>query len=82
MERSIGRASQPTTDADDDDTDAYDRKHAPDIQHRVRDVPPPIGYEDAAFTDPEAEKRPLDPLDPQRPGRETGDPLDPNGHII
>jgi hypothetical protein len=78
MEESIGRASQPTTDADEPDA----RRLNPDIQRRVRDIPPPIGYEDAAFTDPDAENRPVDPLDPQRPSRTTGDPLDPNGHVI
>lgn len=82
MEQSIGRASQPSTDGDDTDVDTDDRNLHPDIQRRVRDVPPPIGYENTAFTDPEAEKRPVDPLDPQRPGRQTGDPLDPNGHLI
>ena len=82
MEQSIGRASQPTTDADEPEADADADKLNHDVQHLVRDVLPAIGYEDTAFTDPDAESRPVDPLDPQRPGRETGDPLDPNGHMI
>lgn len=86
MEQSIGRASQPTTqaeapDADRRDPDAYKRKTDTDVRRRVRDVPPSTRYDDTALTDPNAERR-TDPLDPRLPSRETGDPLDPDGHVI
>jgi hypothetical protein len=80
MEQSIGRASQPTTQAD--APDATKRDMDTDVRRRVRDVPRRTRYDDTALTDPNAERRPADPLDPRLPSRETGDPLDPDGHVI
>jgi hypothetical protein len=80
MEQSIGRASQPTTQADEPAADKH--KTDNDVRRRVRDIPPPVHYDDTALTDPNAERRPADPLDPRLPSRETGDPLDPDGHVI
>jgi hypothetical protein len=80
MEQSIGRASEPTTQADARDTDERDTDA--DVRRRVRDVPPPTRYDAGALTDPNAERRSADPLDPRLPSRETGDPLDPDGHVI
>ena len=54
----------------------------PAVRSRVRDVPPPIGYEVPAFTDPDATGPIVDPLDPHKPGPESGDPLDPDSHVI
>ena len=87
MEQSIGRASQPTTkanapDANRRDPDADKRKTDNDVHRRVRDVPPPTRYDDTALTDPNAKRHPADPLDPRLPSRESGDPLDPDGHVI
>lgn len=80
MEQSIGRASQPTTQAE--APDASERKTDTDARQRVRDVPPHTRYDEGALTDPNAERRSVDPLDPRLPSRETGDPLDPDGHVI
>lgn len=80
MEQSIGRASQPTTQASAPDAD--ERRADSDVRTRVRDVPPPVRYDDTALSDPDAKQRPADPLDPRLPSRETGDPLDPDGHVI
>jgi hypothetical protein len=79
MEQSIGLASEPTTQAD--APEAGERDTDTDVR-RVRDVPPPTRYDDGALTDPSAEQRSVDPLDPRLPSRETGDPLDPDGHVI
>ena len=38
-------------------------------------------FGDTSLSDPDR-PRPVDPLDPRKPGRETGDPLDPDGHVI
>lgn len=80
MEQSIGRASQPTTQAD--APDANERDTDTDVRRRVRDVLPHTRYDDTALTDPNAQRHPADPLDPRLPSRETGDPLDPDGHVI
>lgn len=80
MEQSIGRASQPTTQAD--APDPSESETDTDVRHHVRDVPPPTRYGEGALTDPKAERRSVDPLDPRLPSRETGDPLDPDGHVI
>lgn len=99
MDQSIGRASEPTTEAGAPDTRAFDPQpdlHAgPDTQpdqdiplefavrsrSHVRDVPPPVGYDAPAFTDPDATGPIVDPLDPHKPGPESGDPLDPDNHV-
>lgn len=80
MEQSIGRASEPTTQAD--APEANERDTHTDARRRVRDVPPPTRYDEGALTDPSAQRRSVDPLDPRLPSRETGDPLDPDGHVI
>lgn len=98
MDQSIGRASEPTTEAGAPDASALDPQPdlhvAPDAQpdldaqsdpvvrSRVRDVPPPVGYDALAFTDPEATGPIVDPLDPHKPGLGSGDPLDPDSHLI
>ncbi|HET6672179.1 MAG TPA: hypothetical protein VFG92_02285 [Agromyces sp.] len=98
MDQSIGRASEPTTEAGAPDASALDPEpdlHAspdaqpdpdlrpdPAVRSRVRDVPPPVGYDTPAFTDPDATGPIGDPLDPHMPGRESGDPLDPESHVI
>lgn len=38
-------------------------------------------FGDTSLSDPDR-PRTVDPLDPRKPGRETGDPLDPDGHVI
>jgi hypothetical protein len=87
MEQSIGRASQPTTQADTPDAnrrdpDASKRDKNTEVHRRAGDVPPRTRYDDTALTDPNAKRRSADPLDPRLPSRETGDPLDPGGHVI
>jgi hypothetical protein len=78
MQQSIGRHAEPTTEVGEPDA----REPDDDVRARVRDVLPPVGYEDTAFTDTDTAARPGDPLDLHRPSRQTGDPLDPGGHII
>jgi len=92
MDQSIGRASEPTTEAG--GPDAREPDPGPDLQahpaaqpdaqvrSRVRDVPPPVGYDAPAFSDPDATGPIVDPLDPHMPGPESGDPLDPDSHVI
>lgn len=80
MEQSIGRASPPTTQSN--TPDAGTRKPGTDARDRVHEVPPSTRYDDAALTNPNAGRRSVDPLDPRLPSRETGDPLDPDGHVI
>lgn len=92
MQQSIGRDSEPTTQAGRPDARATEpesdapesdaRKRDADILRRVRDVPPAAGYEDTALSDPNAKQRSVDPLDAHKPGRPSGDPLDPDGHVI
>ena len=77
MQESIGRTTEPTTEADEPD----DREPDAEVRRRIRDVPPAVDYEDTALSDP-TRRRPVDPLDPHRPSRATGDPLDPGGHVI
>jgi hypothetical protein len=77
MQESIGRATAPTTEADEPDA----REPDADARRRVRDTRPTVDYEDTALSDP-SRRRSVDPLDPHRPSRETGDPLDPDGHVI
>ena len=77
MQQSIGRDTEPTTEAGEPDA----REPDTDVRRRVRDVPPAVDYDDTALSDP-ARRRSVDPLDPHRPSRETGDPLDPDGHVI
>lgn len=78
MQQSIGRHAEPTTEVGGPDA----REPDAEVHALVRDVLPPVSYEDTAFSDPDAVKRPDDPLDPHQPSRETGDPLDPDGHVI
>lgn len=104
MDQSIGRASEPTTEAGAPDARALDPqpdllaspdaqpdldaqpdsglRPDPAVRSRVRDVPPPVGYDAPAFTDPDATGPIIDPLDPHKPGPESGDPLDPDSHVI
>ena len=93
MEQSIGRTTEPTTEAGESDAreiaapelDAPEL-HTPelddDVRRRLRDVPPSLMREDTGITDLDAVQRAVDPLDPRRPGRPTGDPLDPAGGVI
>jgi hypothetical protein len=95
MEGSIGRATEPTTEAGGPDAreiaalefDAPEL-HTPefdaDVRRRVRDLPPSMmredtGIEDTGIIDLDELQRSIDPLDARRPGRPTGDPLDPDG---
>ena len=77
MEQSIGRATEPTTEAGAPDA----RDHGTAVLHRVRDVPPARLREDTGMIDLDELQRSIDPLDLRRPGRPTNDPLDP-GHVI
>ena len=77
MQQSIGRATEPTTEADEPEA----REPGADARRPVRDVPPSLDYEDTALSDP-TRRRTVDPLDPHRPSRANGDPLDPHGHVI
>ena len=38
-------------------------------------------FGETSLSDPDR-PRTVDPLDPRKPGRATGDPLDPDGHVI
>ena len=38
-------------------------------------------FGETSLSDPDR-PRTVDPLDPRKPGRPTGDPLDPDGHVI
>jgi hypothetical protein len=77
MEQSIGRATEPTTEAG-----APDAYHLIEVLHHVRDVPPARMREDTGMIDLDELQRSIDPLDPRSPGRPTNDPLDPDGHVI
>jgi hypothetical protein len=77
MHESIGRTTEPTTEADEPDA----REPDGDVRRRIRDMPPAWDYEDTALSDP-TRRRTVDPLDPHRPSRANGDPLDPDGHVI
>ena len=93
MEQSIGRDTEPTTEAGAPDAreiaapelDAPEL-HTPeldaDVRRRLRDVPPSLLREDTGILDLDELQRSIDPLDPRRPGRPTGDPLDPSGGVI
>lgn len=50
-----------------------DRRHDDEERGRV--------FGDTSLSDPDRPKT-VDPLDPRKPGRATGDPLDPDGHVI
>jgi hypothetical protein len=93
MEESIGRDTAPTTEAAAPDAGQLDSPElvAPalqtsqleaDVARRLRDLPPSTLREDTGITDLDELQRELDPLDPRRPGRPTGDPLDPDGGVI
>ncbi len=93
MEQSIGRATEPTTEASapdareiataaEDDPDVPTPELDDDVRRRVRDVPPSLMRQDTGITDLDALQRAMDPLDPRRPRRPTGDPLDPDGGVI
>ena len=89
MDQSLGRVTEPTTEAGGPDAPATstipDDRDAPDlppeILERVRDLPPSGRYDDTGLTDLDEVHRAMDPLDPRKPGRENGDPLDPDGHV-
>jgi hypothetical protein len=78
MDQSLGRTTEPTTEADAPDA----RAPRPDVSGRVRDVPPSGRWEDTGIIDLDELQRSVDPLDPRKPGRATSDPLDPDGHVI
>lgn len=78
MAQSLGRGIPPTTDGG----DVGPPGEITAARRSVRDVPPPLGYEDTAFTDPHARRVTSDPLDQRWPSRENADPLDPDGHSI
>ncbi len=82
MDESFGRTAGPTTEAGaPDEPGAHESRRA--LRDRARDVPPASpGYPDTSLSDPEARPRSVDPLDPRRPGRPNGDPLDPDGHLV
>lgn len=83
MDESIGRDTEPATNGGEPDAPESDaRMRDAEIRGRVRDVPPPVRYDDTAFTDPDEKLRTLDPLDPHKPSRANGDPLDPGRHVI
>lgn len=93
MEQSIGRTTEPTTEADEPDarkiaTPEPDARefHTPeldaDVRRRLRDLPPSMMREDTGIIDLDEVQRSIDPLDPRRPGRPTNDPLDPAGGVI
>ena len=93
MEQSIGRDTEPTTEADAPDaretaTPVFDAPdpHTPeldaDVRRRLRDVPPSLMREDTGIIDLDEVQRSIDPLDQRMPGRPTGDPLDPAGGVI
>lgn len=59
-----------------------DRKEPPARKDRRRDDDERRGViGDTSLSDPDRPKT-EDPLDPRKPGRATGDPLDPDGHVI
>jgi hypothetical protein len=89
MEQSLGRVTAPTTEAGGPDApeaastpDHPDAPTPPGVFGRVRDLPPSGRYEDTGITDLDELQRAMDPLDPRKPSRENGDPLDPDGHVI
>ena len=90
MDESLGRVPEPTTEAGGPDapdtsttTDDPDASGLPPgVLGRVRDFPPSGRYDDTGITDLDELQRAMDPLDPRKPGRENGDPLDPDGHVI
>ena len=90
MDESLGRVTEPTTEAGGPDapgttttTDDPDASSLPPgVLGRVRDLPPSGRYDDTGITDLDELQRAMDPLDPRKPGRENGDPLDPDGHVI
>ena len=90
MDQSLGRVTEPTTEASGPDApeaasspDAPDASTlSPDVLERVRDLPPSGRYDDTGLTDLDELQRAMDPLDPRKPSRENGDPLDPDGHVI
>jgi hypothetical protein len=90
MEQSIGRDTEPTTEAGAPDAREIDSPelvapdfHTPevdaDVRRRLRDLPPSMMREDTGIIDLDEVQRSIDPLDPRRPGRPTNDPLDPTG---
>ncbi|WP_448808345.1 hypothetical protein [Agromyces bauzanensis] len=85
MDKAIDRAPEPTTPVPGPDAAAPEPAPAPEfdpgIRDRVRDVLPPVEYDGTVLSDPDAAPRSVDPLDPHFPSRETGDPLDPDGHV-
>ena len=82
MERSLGRVTEPTTEEGAPDAPATPPPTHPDVFERVRDVPPSGRYDDTGITDLDELQRAMDPLDPRKPSRWNGDPLDPDGHVI
>ena len=89
MDQSLGRVTAPTTEAGGPDApeaastpDHPDAPTPPGVFGRVRDLPPSGRYEDTGITDLDELQRAMDPLDPRKPSRENGDPLDPDGHVI
>lgn len=78
MDQSLGRTTEPTTEADAPDA----RTRRPDVLGRVRDVPPSGRFDDTGIIDLDELQRSVDPLDPRKPGRASSDPLDPDGHVI
>ena len=88
MDQSLGRVTEPTTEAGGPDApeaastpDHPDAPTPPGVFGRVRDLPPSGRYEDTGITDLDELQRHIDPLDPRRPRRLTDDPLDPERDV-
>jgi len=89
MEQSLGRVTAPTTEAGGPDAPGASTPDAsaaaaapPDVLDRVRDIPPSGRYDDTGITDLDELQRAMDPLDPRKPARANGDPLNPEGYVI
>lgn len=82
MDQSLGRDTEPTTEAGEPDAPAMPSPTDPGVLEHVRDVPPSGRYDDTGITDLDELQRAMDPLDPRKPSRWNGDPLDPDGHVI
>ncbi|MDQ0577763.1 hypothetical protein [Agromyces albus] len=58
-----------------------ERREPPARNEQRRDEERGGVFGETSLSDPDRPKT-VDPLDPRKPGRATGDPLDPDGHVI